>query len=413
MNLIAGGEAHRHIGATDWNEVSSRSHTIFRLIIESKEIGAGPSAAVRVSALNLIDLAGSERASESLDRRKEGGYINKSLLTLGNVISKLSEKKADRLHVPYRDSKLTRILEPSLSGHARIAIIATASAAAADFEETLSTLKFASRAKQVTNRAQINEILDEKALIQKYRNEIDELKKKLATAEESEKKYKEMQTLQEQKQLVEQHNETLVRKLLEHETLRSELEEKIRHLTRLILVSDSIDPAAVAATSSSTSSFSTPSSPTLGGAPARRALLAGGAVNGRSALTTSADGALHPPRPPLPTSLSPMAGAAAAAQSSGDALALSASLRECLVLLELYDSKTRELEAENTALRERLAYYEGIDEEAAALEAEEGEQPAYDEGENGEEAHETYGEETQGQECDETPGHDNGGVVTY
>lgn len=85
------------------------------------------AAACTNSTQSLIDLAGSERASESLARRKEGGYINKSLLTLGNVIAKLSEMSItkDVGHIPYRDSKLTRILEPSLSGNARIAIICT------------------------------------------------------------------------------------------------------------------------------------------------------------------------------------------------------------------------------------------------------------------------------------------------
>ncbi len=210
MSIIAGGEAHRHIGATDFNEVSSRSHTIFRMIIESKEMyregaaaagGGSGASAVRVSVLNLIDLAGSERASESVARRKEGGYINKSLLTLGNVISKLSEKR-DGQHIPYRDSKLTRILEPSLAGNARIAIVCTISLALDDFEETLNTLKFANRAKQITNKAQINEILDDKALIQRYRNEINELKKKLALAEEAERKYKEIESIQAEKQQV-------------------------------------------------------------------------------------------------------------------------------------------------------------------------------------------------------------------
>jgi centromeric protein E len=101
MSVLAAGEAHRHVGATDFNAVSSRSHTIFRLVAESKlrpadDAAPSPSqAAVRVSSLALIDLAGSEKASahsasDKALRRMEGSYINKSLLTLGNVISKLS-----------------------------------------------------------------------------------------------------------------------------------------------------------------------------------------------------------------------------------------------------------------------------------------------------------------------------------
>jgi centromeric protein E len=224
MSLLAAGESHRHISATTFNMVSSRSHTIFRVVIESKarQEGTEPRSElsntnlnltsfssegipVRVSCLNLIDLAGSEKASaHTLDphlRQKEGSYINKSLLTLGNVISRLSSEKRNG-HIPYRDSKLTRILEPSLRGNARIAIICTLSVASSSFEESHNTLKFASRAKTIKNSARVNEFMDDKSLIKKYRNEINALKKKLSAVMEAEASLKKLEELQSEKQRV-------------------------------------------------------------------------------------------------------------------------------------------------------------------------------------------------------------------
>ncbi|KAK1293600.1 Kinesin-like protein NACK2 [Acorus calamus] len=132
LDFIKFGESHRHIGETNMNTYSSRSHTIFRMIIESREKtedGNETNAcdAVRVSVLNLVDLAGSERAAKTGAegvRLREGSHINKSLMTLGTVIKKLSEgAESHGSHVPYRDSKLTRILQPSLGGNANTAII--------------------------------------------------------------------------------------------------------------------------------------------------------------------------------------------------------------------------------------------------------------------------------------------------
>ncbi|XP_034226435.1 kinesin-like protein KIN-7O isoform X2 [Prunus dulcis] len=132
LDLMEFGESHRHIGETNMNLYSSRSHTIFRMIIESRDrnededIGSSCDA-VRVSVLNLVDLAGSERAAKTGAegvRLKEGSHINKSLMTLGTVIKKLSEgAESQGGHVPYRDSKLTRILQPALGGNANTAII--------------------------------------------------------------------------------------------------------------------------------------------------------------------------------------------------------------------------------------------------------------------------------------------------
>eukprot|EP00005_Dracoamoeba_jomungandri_P004321 CAMPEP_0174259218 /NCGR_PEP_ID=MMETSP0439-20130205/8071_1 /TAXON_ID=0 /ORGANISM="Stereomyxa ramosa, Strain Chinc5" /LENGTH=614 /DNA_ID=CAMNT_0015343021 /DNA_START=392 /DNA_END=2236 /DNA_ORIENTATION=+ len=250
MAIISAGEAHRHVGATNFNLQSSRSHTIFRMVIESKailsesELANGDTTQTRVSALNLIDLAGSERAEATKMgvRRKEGGYINKSLLTLGNVISKLSQGIDG--HIPYRDSKLTRLLQPSLGGNARIAIVCTVSPTASCFEETHNTLKFASRAKRITNKAKLNEVLDDKALIKKYRDKINQLRKKLQEAKDLEEQIQKLQQAEMEKKNLETTNASLVMKLEEQEAVRVSLQEKINRLTKLILVSASIQSPA-------------------------------------------------------------------------------------------------------------------------------------------------------------------------
>ncbi|WFC94762.1 hypothetical protein MBRA1_001396 [Malassezia brasiliensis] len=177
LALLERGEAARHVGATDWNTRSSRSHSVFQLTIESREAAQG---GVRVSQLNLIDLAGSERAASELARRKEGAYINKSLLTLGTVIAKLTEPGAHAdAHIPYRDSKLTRLLQTSLSGDARVAVICTIAQESSAAQETLSTLKFGRRCKMVVTKAQKHVTVDDKALLEQYRRELDTLRARL------------------------------------------------------------------------------------------------------------------------------------------------------------------------------------------------------------------------------------------
>lgn len=189
FKLLARGEANRHMGATDWNERSSRSHTCFKITIESWDREPSAMRPYRVSELSLIDLAGSERHStHTSQRRTEGGNINKSLLSLGKVIFALSEKNVG--HVPYRDSKLTRILQNSLSGRARIAVVCTLNPSPAMVEESLGTLNFARRIKHVRVRASINEFegdmsaLDEShALLARYREEMGTLRAQVARLE--------------------------------------------------------------------------------------------------------------------------------------------------------------------------------------------------------------------------------------
>lgn len=186
--LLERGTKLRHVGATNMNAHSSRSHTIFRMIIESKAIAGGTDrAGVLQSTLNLVDLAGSERMSKTGaegERAKEGAHINKSLMTLGVVINKLSEGVESKGgHIPYRDSKLTRILQPALGGNSKTAIVCAMTPALSHCEESHSTLKFAQRAKRVVNKATVNEVAanaETNAMLKRQRKEIAVLRARLA-----------------------------------------------------------------------------------------------------------------------------------------------------------------------------------------------------------------------------------------
>eukprot|EP00002_Diphylleia_rotans_P039226 TRINITY_DN9055_c0_g1_i4.p1 TRINITY_DN9055_c0_g1~~TRINITY_DN9055_c0_g1_i4.p1 ORF type:complete len:1927 (+),score=590.84 TRINITY_DN9055_c0_g1_i4:53-5833(+) len=239
LSLLNAGEARRHVGATNMNEHSSRSHTVFQVIIESRDrlsIGSDDSdESVRVSVLNLVDLAGSEKASltgaEGI-RLKEGAHINKSLLTLGTVIAKLSE--GSTTHIPYRESKLTRILQPSLGGNARTAIVCTVNPSPMFSEETNSTLKFASRAKKIKNKPKMNEIMDEKAQLKRYEKEIKDLKRILEASNSTNASQKAMEQLQEEKEKFEQDRESKKKHL-------TELEGHVSRLMHMMLATKKPD----------------------------------------------------------------------------------------------------------------------------------------------------------------------------
>ncbi|KAH7686917.1 Plus-end-directed kinesin ATPase protein [Dioscorea alata] len=180
--LVSLCEAQRKIGETLLNEASSRSHQIIKLTIESSArefLGMGNSSTL-VASVNFVDLAGSERASQALSagaRLKEGCHINRSLLTLGTVIRKLSNGKYG--HIPYRDSKLTRILQPALGGNARTAIICTMCPARSHLEQSRNTLLFASCAKEVATNAQVNVVMSDKALVRHLQREVARLESEL------------------------------------------------------------------------------------------------------------------------------------------------------------------------------------------------------------------------------------------
>ncbi|KAI3736291.1 hypothetical protein L6452_15830 [Arctium lappa] len=182
--LLSVCEAQRKVGETSLNETSSRSHQILRLTIESSArefIGKDKSTKLAAS-VNFVDLAGSERAAQALSvgqRLKEGCHINRSLLTLSTVIRKLSKGKHG--HVNYRDSKLTRILQPCLGGNARTAIICTLSPAREHVEQSKNTLLFASCAREVTTNAQVNVVMSDKALVKHLQKELARLENELRT----------------------------------------------------------------------------------------------------------------------------------------------------------------------------------------------------------------------------------------
>ncbi|OAE29967.1 hypothetical protein AXG93_669s1160 [Marchantia polymorpha subsp. ruderalis] len=240
LQLMEAGEAHRHIGETNMNLHSSRSHTIFRMVIESRDRSEDDpsdralmqiSDPVRVSHLNLVDLAGSERVNKTGAegaRLKEGTHINKSLMTLGNVINKLSEGiEKQGGHVPYRDSKLTRILQPALGGNAKTLIVCNITPAMLHVDETRGTLQFASRANRVTNCAQVNEIMTDAALLKRQKKEIEELRKKL---QESPSDHWEGEILNLRNELLktELEKERMAMELLETQKAQAERERRIK-----------------------------------------------------------------------------------------------------------------------------------------------------------------------------------------
>ncbi|XP_078723009.1 kinesin-like protein KIF3B [Lampetra fluviatilis] len=173
------GNQNRSVGATNMNEHSSRSHAIFVITVECSELGADGESHIRVGKLNLVDLAGSERQAKTGaqgERLKEATKINLSLSALGNVISALVDGKST--HVPYRDSKLTRLLQDSLGGNARTVMVANVGPASYNYDESLTTLRYANRAKNIRNRPRVNE--DPKdALLREFQEEIARLKEQL------------------------------------------------------------------------------------------------------------------------------------------------------------------------------------------------------------------------------------------
>uniref|UniRef100_A0A4W6DJD2 Kinesin-like protein n=1 Tax=Lates calcarifer TaxID=8187 RepID=A0A4W6DJD2_LATCA len=173
------GNQARAVGATDMNEHSSRSHALFLITVECSQPGPDGRKHIRVGRLNLVDLAGSERQAKTGvqgDRLKEAAKINLSLSALGNVISALADGRSG--HVPYRDSKLTRLLQDSLGGNAKTVMVATLGPAPQHYEETLTTLRYANRAKNIQNQPRVNE--DPKdALLREFQREIARLRAQL------------------------------------------------------------------------------------------------------------------------------------------------------------------------------------------------------------------------------------------
>lgn len=172
LNVMAHGNKNRTIGQTNMNEHSSRSHAIFMIKIEMCDLDTNK---VKVGKLNLIDLAGSERQSKTgatADRLKEASKINRALSSLGNVISALAENSP---HIPYRDSKLTRLLQNSLGGNSKTIMIANIGPSSYNYNETLTTLRYAHRAKTIQNKPVKNEDPQD-AKLKEYQEEIAKLR---------------------------------------------------------------------------------------------------------------------------------------------------------------------------------------------------------------------------------------------
>mmetsp|Transcript_8548 Transcript_8548/g.28114 ORF Transcript_8548/g.28114 Transcript_8548/m.28114 type:complete len:758 (-) Transcript_8548:144-2417(-) len=180
--VMQAGKKNRSVGATLMNQGSSRSHAIFTIIVECAESDEQRGAHITVGKLNLVDLAGSERQSKTGatgDRLKEATKINLSLSALGNVISALVDGKSQ--HIPYRDSKLTRLLQDSLGGNTKTVMCANCGPAGYNYDETVSTLRYANRAKNIKNKPKINE--DPKdAMLREFTDEIARLKAQLTGA---------------------------------------------------------------------------------------------------------------------------------------------------------------------------------------------------------------------------------------
>ncbi|KAM7264573.1 hypothetical protein ACFE04_002256 [Oxalis oulophora] len=184
FTLLERGSSKRRTAETLLNKQSSRSHSLFSITIHIKEATPEGEELIKCGKLNLVDLAGSENISRSgarEGRAREAGEINKSLLTLGRVISALVEHLG---HIPYRDSKLTRLLRDSLGGRTKTCIIATVSPAVHCLEETLSTLDYAHRAKNIKNKPEVNQKMMKSTLIKDLYGEIERLKTEVYAARE-------------------------------------------------------------------------------------------------------------------------------------------------------------------------------------------------------------------------------------
>ncbi|XP_055808788.1 kinesin-like protein KIN-5C isoform X1 [Solanum dulcamara] len=238
--LLERGSAKRRTAETLLNKQSSRSHSLFSITIHIKEANTEGEELIKCGKLNLVDLAGSENISRSgarEGRAREAGEINKSLLTLGRVISALVEHLG---HVPYRDSKLTRLLRDSLGGRTKTCIIATVSPAVHCLEETLSTLDYAHRAKNIKNKPEVNQKMMKSTLIKDLYGEIDRLKAEVyATREKNgvyipkERYYQEENERKAMADQIEQMGVTLENQLKQLEELQSIYDHQVHQCSDL------------------------------------------------------------------------------------------------------------------------------------------------------------------------------------
>ncbi|XP_020487128.2 kinesin-like protein KIF13B isoform X1 [Labrus bergylta] len=234
-SLMSEGNKSRTVAATNMNEESSRSHAVFNIILTHTlmDLQSGTSGE-KVSKLSLVDLAGSERAAKTGaagDRLKEGSNINKSLSTLGLVISALADQGAGKNRnkfVPYRDSVLTWLLKDSLGGNSRTAMVATISPAADNYDETLSALRYADRAKSIVNHAVVNEDPNAR-IIRELREEVEKLREQLTEAE-SMKAPELKERLEESEKLIQEMTVSWEEKLRKTEAIAQERQKQLENL---------------------------------------------------------------------------------------------------------------------------------------------------------------------------------------
>ncbi|XP_018112945.1 kinesin-like protein KIF18A isoform X2 [Xenopus laevis] len=193
LQMLDVGNKNRTQHPTDMNASSSRSHAVFQIYLRQQDKTASINQNVRIAKMTLIDLAGSERASATNakgDRLREGTNINRSLLALGNVINALADPKSKKQHIPYRNSKLTRLLKDSLGGNCRTIMIAAVSPSSLSYDDTYNTLKYANRAKDIKSAVKSN-VVSLDSHISQYVKICEQQKKEIAALKEKLKAYEE------------------------------------------------------------------------------------------------------------------------------------------------------------------------------------------------------------------------------
>ncbi|KAG4025801.1 hypothetical protein MFRU_050g00180 [Monilinia fructicola] len=236
VKILQDGSFKRQVAATKCNDLSSRSHTVFTVTAYIKRTAENGEDYVSAGKLNLVDLAGSEniqRSGAENKRAAEAGLINKSLLTLGRVINALVDRSSRDVHIPYRESKLTRLLQDSLGGRTKTCIIATVSPAKSNLEETISTLDYAFRAKNIRNKPQVNQMVNKKTLLKDFTYEIEKLKGELIAARQrngvylTNENYEEITVESESRRILSEEQAAKI------ETMETNLRNKVQELYSL------------------------------------------------------------------------------------------------------------------------------------------------------------------------------------
>ena len=230
IKLLQKGSYRRQVAATKCNDLSSRSHTVFTITTLMKKTSETGEDFICAGKLNLVDLAGSEniqRSGAENKRAAEAGLINKSLLTLGRVINALVDKSS---HIPYRESKLTRLLQDSLGGRTKTCLIATLSPAKSNLEETISTLDYAFRAKNIRNKPQLNSMIPKDLLLKEFTAEIEKLKSELVATRQrngvylTTERYEEITVESESRRILADEQKARI------ETMEAHLRNKVQEL---------------------------------------------------------------------------------------------------------------------------------------------------------------------------------------